>query len=106
MTAKEFGKEFKIRCREFYQKHNGTIKRIVFFGTCGLVVKGSVSAIQDHKRLDKLEEHYGNHIKHDNEVIETYNRFVDWTSENIETLTRQNNTLLEEALKRTEGKAE
>lgn len=102
MTAKEF----KIRCKEFYQKHHGVINKIVFYGTCGLVVKGSISAIQDHKRLDKLEKHYSNHIKWANECVDVHNDFVDWTHENIENLTRQNNTLLEEALKRTEGKAE
>ena len=102
MTAKEF----KIRCKEFYQKHHGTINKILFYGTCGLVVKGSVSAIQDHKKLGDLERRYNNNVKWQNECVDTYNSFVDWTHKNVEDLTRQNNTLLEEALKRTEGKAE
>ena len=38
--------------------------------------------------------------------INNFRRFADWAHKNVENLTRQNNTLLEEVPKKTEGKAE
>lgn len=71
----------------------------------GLVVVGSVTAIHDSKKLSKLEKDHNELVSVFNNNVDKHNSFVDWTHEEVEKLTRQNNELLERALRETEGKA-
>ena len=71
----------------------------------GIIIGGSVTALRDSRRIAKLENRLGEHTKNNNDNVEIYNNFVDWTHSEIDRLTRQNNELLEKALRETEGKA-
>jgi hypothetical protein len=71
----------------------------------GLIIGGTVTALVDNHRLDKLEKDHEQLISTFNSNVDKHNNFADWTHEEIEKLTRQNNELLERALQETEGKA-
>jgi hypothetical protein len=96
---------FKIWLKSTGQK----VKDIVVPALCaiipGVIIGGSIVAIADSYKLDKLEKDHGKLVNTFNNNVDKHNSFVDWTHEEIEKLTRQNNELLERALRETEGKA-
>ena len=97
--------KFKIWLKEVAHKAKENIGPILACLTSGLIIGGSVTALRDSRRIAKLENRLGEHTKNNNDNIEIYNNFVDWTHSEIDRLTRQNNELLERALRETEGKA-
>lgn len=71
----------------------------------GVIIGGSIVAIRDSYKLDKLAKDHGKLVNTFNNNVDKHNDFVDWTHEEVEKLTRQNNELLERALRESEGKA-
>ena len=77
---------------------------LAFGATAGVIIGGSATALVDTKRVDKLEKRMDQSIKAANYNVEAYDAAIDEMRRQIDDLTRQNNTLLEKALKETEGK--
>lgn len=100
----ENSKKIKIALRSAVIKAKEAIVPIVAFMIPGFIIGGSITALHDSRRLSKLEKDHGNLVKTFNGNVDRHNDFVDWTHEEIEKLTRQNNELLERALRETEGK--
>ena len=71
----------------------------------GVIIGGSVTALRDSSRITKLENRFNKHQEIGNQNVDIHNKFVDWTHDEIDRLTRQNNELMERALRETEGKA-
>lgn len=97
--------KFKIWLKATGEKLKENIGPIVAMIIPGLIIGGSVTALHDSRRISKLEKRLGTHIKVNNDNVDVFNEFADETNKKIEELTRQNNILLEKALKETEGKA-
>ena len=101
----ENGKKIKIALRSAVIKAKEAIGPIVACMIPGIIIGGSITALHDSRRLSKLEKDHGKLVNTFNGNVAKHNDFVDWTHEEIEKLTRQNNELLERALRETEGKA-
>jgi len=101
----ETTKKIKIALKDAAIKAKEAIGPIVACMIPGIIIGGSITALHDSRRLSKLEKDHGNLVKTFNGNVDKHNDFVDWTHEEIEKLTRQNNELLERALRETEGKA-
>lgn len=71
----------------------------------GLLIGGSLTAIVDRHRIDKLEKNQDEIVRVFNENVDKSNNFKGWTYEQINELARQNAVLMEKALQETEGKA-
>ena len=71
----------------------------------GILIGGSLTAIVDRHRIDKLEKNQDEIVRVFNENVDKDNNFKGWTCEQINELARQNAVLMEKALKETEGKA-
>lgn len=97
--------KFKIWLKGVAHKAKESIGPILACVIPGVIIGGSVTALHDSRRITKLENRLGEHIRVNNENVDIHNNFVDWTHQEIEKLTRQNNELLERALHETEGKA-
>ena len=97
--------KFKIWLRTAVGKAKEVAGPILACVIPGIIIGGSMTALRDSRRITKLENRLGEHIKVNNENVDIHNDFVDWTHSEIEKLTRQNNELLERALRETEGKA-
>lgn len=78
---------------------------ILFWTGTGMAINGYVTTVKDHKRLNRLEKDHNQLVNTFNGNVDKHNSFVDWTHDEIDKLTRQNNELLERALRETEGKA-
>ena len=98
-------KNFKIKLKSLGLKVKESIGPIVAFMIPGVIIGGSLTALRDSRRLTKLEKDHGQLVNVFNGNVDKHNDFYDWTHEEIEKLTRQNNELLERALRETEGKA-
>ena len=96
--------KIKIWIKSTVNKVKESIGPIVAIMIPGIIIGGSITALHDSRRLNKLEKDHGNLVKTFNGNVDRHNDFVDWTQEEIEKLTRQNNELLEKALRETEGK--
>ena len=97
--------KFKIWLKDVGMKVKNNIGPIVAMFIPGLVIGGSLTALRDSRRLTKLEKRFGEHVHIGNDNVDTVNNFIDKTNTRLEELTRQNNQLLERALKETEGEA-
>ena len=96
--------KFVIWLKSTVNKAKESIGPIVAIVIPGIIVGGSITALHDSRRLSKLEKDHGKLVNTFNGNVDKHNDFVDWTHEEIEKLTRQNNELLERALRETEGK--
>ena len=101
----ETSKKIKIALKGAAIKAKEVIVPAVSFLIPGIIIGGSITALHDSRRLSKLEKDHGKLVNTFNGNVDRHNAFVDWTHEEIEKLTRQNNELLERALRETEGKA-
>lgn len=101
----ETAKKIKIALKGAAIKAKEAIGPIVTFLIPGIIIGGSITALHDSRRLSKLEKDHGKLVDTFNGNVDRHNAFVDWTHEEIDKLTRQNNELLERALRETEGKA-
>ncbi len=97
--------KFKIWLKSATDKVKASIGPIVACLIPGIIIGGSVTALRDSRRITKLEKDHGKLVDTFNGNVDKHNNFVDWTHEEIEKLTRQNNELLERALRDSEGKA-
>ena len=97
--------KFKIWLKSTANKAKESIGPIVAIMLPGFIIGGSVTALFDNAKIKKLEKDHGKLVETFNGNVDKHNSFVDWTHEEIEKLTRQNNELLEKALRETEGKA-
>ncbi len=97
--------KFKIFLKSTGEKVKESIGPLLVGLIPGLIICGTVTALHDSRRIGKLEKRLGEHIENNNQNVDKHNNVVDWTHEEIERLTRQNNELLERALRETEGKA-
>lgn len=102
----EAGKKIKIALKSAAMKAKEAIVPIVTFMIPGIIIGGSITALRDSSRINKLEKDHRNLVNTFNGNVDRHNSFVDWTHEEIEKLTRQNNELLERALRDSEGKPE
>ena len=96
--------KFVIWLKSTVNKAKESIGPIVAIMIPGVIIGGSITALHDSRRLSKLEKDHGKLVNTFNGNVDKHNDFVDWTHEEIEKLTRQNNELLERALRETEGK--
>lgn len=96
--------KFKICLKATGGKLKENLGPIIAWVIPGLIIGGSVTALHDSRRISKLEKRLGTHIKVNNDNVDVLNEFADETNKKIEELTRQNNILMEKALKETEGK--
>lgn len=71
----------------------------------GLLIGGSLTAIVDRHRIDKLEKNQDEIIRVFNDNVDKDNNFKVWSHEQINELAHQNAVLMEKALRETEGKA-
>ena len=99
-------KKIKIALKSTAIKAKEAVVPIITFMIPGIIIGGSITALHDSRRLSKLEKDHGNLVKTFNGNVDRHNAFVDWTHDEIEKLTRQNNELLERALRDSEGKPE
>ena len=99
-------KKLKIALKSAAIKAKEVVVPIVTFMIPGIIIGGSITALRDSSRISKLEKDHGNLVNTFNGNVDRHNAFVDWTHEEIEKLTRQNNELLERALRDSEGKPE
>lgn len=97
--------KFKIWLKSTGEKAKEWIGPLVVGLIPGLIICGTVTALHDSRRIGKLEKRLGEHIENNNRNVDVFNEFADRTKREIEKLTRQNNELLERALRETEGKA-
>lgn len=97
--------KFRIWLKSATGKVKASIGPIVACLIPGIIIGGSVTALRDSRRITKLEKDHGKLVDTFNGNVDKHNNFVDWTHEEIEKLTRQNNELLERALRDSEGKA-
>lgn len=97
--------KFKIMAKSAWIKVKESAGPIVAILIPGIIIGGSVTALHDSRRITKLEKRFGRHVDVFNKNVDIHNNFVDWTHTEVEKLTRQNNDLLERALRETEGKA-
>jgi len=97
--------KFKIWLKDVGMKVKECIVPIVAALIPGIIIGGSVTALYDSGRISKIEKRFGRHVEVDNHNIDVANDFIDKTNARLEELTRQNNELLERALRETEGKA-
>jgi len=97
--------KFVIWLKATGHKIKENIVPIVVYIIPGVIIGGSVTALHDSRRITKLEQRLGAHIKTGNENVDALNKFAEETNKQIEELTRQNNILMEKALQQTEGKA-
>lgn len=97
--------KIKIWLKATGHKIKENIVPIVGWIIPGIIIGGSVTALHDSRRITKLEQRLGAHIKIGNENVDAINAFTEETNSKIEELTRQNNILMEKALQQTEGKA-
>ena len=102
----ETGKKIKIALKSAAMKAKEVVVPIVTFMIPGIIIGGSITALRDSSRINKLEKDHGRLVQTFNNNVDRHNSFVDWTHEEIEKLTRQNNELLERALRDSEGKPE
>ena len=102
MTEK--GKKVMITLKSLGMKVKENIVPILFWTGTGVVLNGSVKALKDHKRLNRLEKDHAELVQVFNGNVDKHNNFMNWANEEIDKLTRQNNELLERALRETEGK--
>lgn len=107
-------KEAKIKTaiKTFVIKVKESVPFVLFCTACGIVIGGSATALHDSKRITKLEKRMTDHVESNNNNVDIINDSFDNIHDDIgelakrvETLTRQNNELLERALRETEGKA-
>ena len=96
--------KLKIMVKSALIKVKESIGPIVAIMIPGIIIGGSFTALRDSRRITKLEKDHGKLVNTFNGNVDKHNDFVDWTHTEIEKLTRQNNELLERALKETEGK--
>lgn len=97
--------KFKIWLKGTAVKVKDSIGPIVALLIPGIIIGGSMTALRDSRRISKLENRFKRHVDVDNQNVDVINGFIDKTNGRIEELTRQNNELLERALRGTEGKA-
>lgn len=100
----ENAKKIWISIKSLGLKAKEHLPSILFWTGAGMAIKGYVTTVKDHKRLNHLEKDHNVLVNTFNGNVDKHNNFVDWTHEEIEKLTRQNNELLERALRETEGK--
>lgn len=96
--------KIKIALKTGWIKVKESAGPIVAIMIPGIIIGGSFTALRDSRRITKLEKDHGKLVNTFNGNVDKHNDFVDWTHTEIEKLTRQNNELLERALKETEGK--
>lgn len=97
--------KFKIWAKSMGHKVKDVVVPALVAIIPGVIIGGSIVAIRDSYKLDKLSKDHGKLVNTFNANVDKHNDFVDWTHDEIEKLTRQNNELLERALRETEGKA-
>ena len=97
--------KIKIALKTGWIKVKESIGPVMAILIPGILIGGSVTALHDSRRITKLEKRFGKHVDIFNKNVDIHNGFVDWTHDEIDKLTRQNNELLERALRETEGKA-
>lgn len=97
--------KIKIAAKNALIKVKESIGPIVAILIPGIIIGGSVTALHDSRRLTRLEKDHRELVNTFNGNVDKHNGFVDWTHDEIDKLTRQNNELLERALRETEGKA-
>ena len=95
----------KIWAKSMGQKMKDVVVPALVAILPGVLIGGSIVAIADSYKLDRLSKDHGKLVETFNKNVDKHNAFVDWTHEEVEKLTRQNNELLERALRETEGKA-
>jgi hypothetical protein len=98
-------RKFLISIKSLGLKVKERLPSILFWFGTGMAINGYVTTVKDHKRLNRLEKDHIELVKTFNGNVDQHNDFSDWTHDEIERLTRQNNELLERALRETEGKA-
>lgn len=100
MEELNWKQKLKIKAARAGRKIKENIPGIVTFFGLSYMVVGLTEAHMDHKEIRRL--------KHNQEVIKTAINgnadILDQTIDRVSDLERQNSTLLEEALRRTEGK--
>lgn len=97
--------KFKIWLKGTVVKVKDSIGPIVALLIPGIIIGGSMTALYDSRRVSKLENRLERHVEIGNNNVDAINAFMDKTNNRLEELTRQNNELLERALRETEGKA-
>ena len=97
--------KFKVWLKGAAMKAKESIGPIVALMIPGIIIGGSVTALHDSRRINKLEKRFQEHVSIGNDNVDKVNSFMHETRDQIDTLTRQNNQLFERALKETEGKA-
>lgn len=95
-------KELIIKAKAAWEKMKMAIGPAIVGVLTGTVLGGSLLAYENNRRIKKLETNLQDHCKWANGAVDVYNNFVDRFDE----LQRQNNLLMEKALKETEGSAE
>lgn len=98
-------KKIRIWLKEKAQKAKSAIWPLTVAIIPGIIIGGSVTALRDSRRITTLENRFNKHQEIGNQNVDIHNKFVDWTHDEIDRLTRQNNELMERALRETEGKA-
>lgn len=96
--------KLKIMAKSAVIKVKESIGPVVAILIPGIIIGGSITALHDSRRITRLEKRFGRHVDVFNKNVDIHNNFVDWTHAEVEKLTRQNNELLERALRETEGK--
>lgn len=97
--------KFKIWLKSTGSKVKDVVVPVLVAIIPGVIIGGSIVAIADSYKLDKLAKDHGKLINTFNANVDKHNAFMGWTHDEITKLTRQNNELLERALQETEGKA-
>lgn len=99
-------KELKIKAKAAWEKTKMAVGPVIVGVPTGTVLGGSFLAYENNKRIKKLETDLKDHCKWADGAVDVYNNFVDRTHDRFDELQRQNNLLMERALKETEGSAE
>lgn len=94
-----------IWIKEKAMKVKDVVLPAVVYMIPGLLIGGSLTALVDRHRIDKLEKNQDEIVRVFNENVDKHNDFKSWTFEQIDELARQNTALMEKALRETEGKA-
>ena len=96
--------KFTIWVKGKYEKAKTYIGPVIACMIPGIIIGGSVTALRDSGRITKLEKKFRAHSAVDDDNVDKLNAFIIKTNTRMEELTRQNNELLERALRETEGK--
>lgn len=94
-----------IWIKEKAMKVKDVVLPAVVYMIPGLLIGGSLTALVDRHRIDKLEKNQDEIVRVFNENVDKDNSFKAWSHEQITELAHQNAVLMEKALRETEGKA-